>query len=90
MTSSVTAVTPRSKVSHRRFEGVVVHPTHQKTCIVEIVRWKVHPLYHKRIKRTKRFPVHDEHGNVQNIGQTVVVEEYRPLSKTKRWRIVSQ
>lgn len=73
----------------RTFNGTVVSVTTNKTCIVEVVRTVIHPLYHKRLKRTRRYPVHDERGVITTIGQAVSFEECRPLSKTKRWKLVS-
>ncbi len=67
-------------------QGVVIRNRMEKTVIVEVVRKVRHPKYHKFIKRRARFVAHDAE-NECNIGDTVLMEESRPLSKTKRWRI---
>ncbi|WP_036463595.1 30S ribosomal protein S17 [Mycoplasmopsis sturni] len=69
--------------------GTVVsaHKT-PKTIIVAVDTYKKHPLYSKRFKSTKRFAVHDDK-QLANLGDTVVIMETRPLSKTKHFRLVS-
>ena len=66
--------------------GVVVSDKADKTIVVKLTRQFAHPLSGKRITRTKRVSAHDEH-NV-GVGDTVRIMETRPLSKTKRWRVV--
>lgn len=68
------------------FTGKVVSTKMQKTAVVEVERFFAHPLYEKRVRRTKRYPVHDEVGVKE--GETVRFAETRPMSKTKRWKIV--
>ena len=68
--------------------GVVSSNKADKTITVEI-KWKEkHPIYGKIIKRTLKLHAHDEE-NTCNVGDKVEVMETRPLSKTKRWRLVS-
>lgn len=67
--------------------GKVVSNKMDKTIVVAIETYKKHHLYHKRIKYTKKFKVHDEN-NVAQIGDVVKMMETRPLSKDKRWRLV--
>lgn len=67
--------------------GCVVSDKMQKTVVVEVERLTAHPLYGKRIKRTKRYKAHDEY-NQCRVGDIVKIMETRPLSKTKRWRVV--
>ena len=67
--------------------GVVVSDKMDKTIVVEIRTRVKHPLYGKIMNRTTRFKAHDEN-NECGIGDTVEVMETRPLSKTKRWRLV--
>lgn len=67
--------------------GKVVSDKMDKTIVVAVETYKKHPLYHKRIKYTKKFKAHDEN-NVAKIGDTVRIMETRPLSKDKRWRLV--
>ena len=66
--------------------GVVVSDKMTKTVVVELTRQFAHPLYGKRIQRTKSVKAHNEHGAA--VGDTVRIMESRPLSKTKRWRVV--
>ena len=67
--------------------GLVVSNKMDKTITVAVERRMQHPLYKKVIRRTKKFHAHDE-GNACNIGDLVRIRESRPLSKTKRWRLV--
>lgn len=66
--------------------GRVVSDKMEKTVVVAIERLVKHPLYGKRMKRTTRFPAHDE-TNDCNEGDLVEIMETRPLSKSKRWRV---
>ena len=67
-------------------EGVVVSDKMTKTRVVVIERVFRHPRYERVITRSKRLKAHDE-GNVSKTGDRVLIEETRPLSKEKRWRI---
>ncbi|MBK8443867.1 MAG: 30S ribosomal protein S17 [Sphingobacteriales bacterium] len=67
--------------------GIVTSNKADKTITVSIERKERHPLYGKFIKKTKKFHAHDEK-NECNEGDTVRITETRPLSKTKRWRLV--
>jgi len=67
--------------------GKVVSDKMDKTIVVSVETYKKHPLYHKRIKYTKKFKAHDEN-NQAKVGDTVKIMETRPLSKDKRWRLV--
>lgn len=71
----------------KRFKGVVVSDKMQKTLVVKVIRIKFHPLYKKRYRLHKKFKVHDEE-NKAKVGDKVVFEECRPLSKDKRWRLI--
>ena len=66
--------------------GVVVSDKMDKTIVVKLTRRFAHALYGKRITRTKKVTAHDEHK--AGVGDTVRIMETRPLSKTKRWRVV--
>ena len=77
-----------SGIGHRKERvGVVLSDKMDKTVTVTALRLVQHPLYKKSIKRTKKFKAHDE-TNDCNIGDTVRIRETRPLSKTKRWRVI--
>ena len=66
----------------------VVSSNKMDKSITVAVKWKEkHPMYGKSVNKTKKFHVHDEK-NECNIGDTVRIMETRPLSKTKRWRLV--
>lgn len=74
--------------NHRKERvGVVVSDKMQKSIVVAIKDREQHPLYGKFVKKTKKFHVHDEN-NDAHVGDTVRIMETRPLSKTKRWRLV--
>jgi small subunit ribosomal protein S17 len=68
-------------------EGVVDSTNMQKTIVVKVVDRVRHPLYDKTLQRTKRLYVHDEINDAK-VGDRVRVQETRPLSKLKRWRLV--
>ena len=68
-------------------EGVVVSDAMQKTRVVRIERVFRHPRYQRVITRSKRLKAHDEK-NASKVGDRVLIEETRPLSKEKRWRIL--
>ena len=67
-------------------EGVVVSDKMTKTRVVKIERVYRHPRYERVITRSKRLKAHDE-TNASKVGDRVLIEETRPLSKDKRWRI---
>jgi small subunit ribosomal protein S17 len=71
----------------KRRTGVVVSNKMDKTVVVATVRMTMHPLYKKYIKKRVRYKAHDEANKCQ-IGDTVVIQECRPLSKEKRWGVV--
>ena len=68
-------------------QGVVASDKMDKTIVVEIMMRKLHPLYKKYVTRSKKVKAHDEK-NDAHIGDTVRVEECRPLSRDKRWRLI--
>ena len=67
--------------------GVVVSNKMDKTIVVAVERKEKHPLYGKFVKKTTKFVAQDEK-NECGIGDTVLIMETRPLSKTKNWRLV--
>src|SRR5690606_30244005 len=68
-------------------EGIVTSTVLDKTAVVTVTTRKPHPLYKKSMLRSKKLYVHDE-GNETRVGDRVRVQETRPLSKLKRWRLV--
>ena len=80
--------TSTPKVQGRRKEvvGEVVANRMQKTIVVQVTRKRAHPFYGRVIARHKKFYAHDE-TNQAHVGDVVRIEETRPLSKLKRWRL---
>jgi small subunit ribosomal protein S17 len=88
MKSAMNEPNPKPTRGRRKeFVGVVVSNKMQKTIIVRVVRNEPHPLYHKPVKRFSKFAAHDERQEAQ-VGDVVRIQETRPLSRTKRWRLV--
>ena len=73
--------------SRKTRRGTVVSDAMEKTVVVKVERRVAHPLYGKRVTRWKKYHAHDE-ANEYRTGDIVVIEETRPLSKTKRWRVL--
>ena len=73
----------------RQIIGEVVSNKMQKTLVVEVENIKVHPKYKRRYKLHKRYKAHDEQGGY-NIGDRVVIEECRPISKDKKWKVIKK
>ena len=82
---AVTATSDRNRRKVRT--GVVVSDKMDKTVLVRIDRTVTHPLYRKTVRRSSKLAAHDEQ-NDAHVGDTVRVVETRPMSKSKRWRIV--
>ena len=68
-------------------QGVVVSAAPDKTVTVSVERRFPHPLYGKQVKRSTKYHAHDENNEYQ-VGDVVRIMETRPLSKTKRWRVI--
>ena len=66
--------------------GYVVSTKMAKTIVVEVTRQKSHTLYRRVISRSKKFYAHDEN-NTARMGDVVLIEETRPMSRLKRWRL---
>jgi len=73
----------------RTLKGVVVSDKMAKTVVIAVTRLVKHPKYKKYYKVTKKYKVHDEKGEY-HAGDRVVIRETRPLSKEKRWRVLSK
>ena len=69
--------------------GTVVSDKTDKTVTVLVERKVKHPLYGKIIRRSKKYHAHDE-GNAYKTGETVRIEETRPISKTKTWQVIER
>lgn len=72
----------------RRLKGKVVSNKAEKTVSIVIERSKIHPIYRKRFVSSKKFLAHDEIGVKE--GEMVVIEETKPISKNKKWIVVSK
>jgi len=79
---------PQAKKTGRQKQvvGEVVSNRMKKTIVVRVVRKKAHPFYGRVVSKTKKFYAHDEKGEAR-MGDVVRLEETRPLSKLKRWRL---
>ena len=71
----------------RIFSGQVVSKSGDKTVVVRVDRRVMHPIYKKFITRSKKFHAHDER-NAHKVGDSVRIQECRPLSKLKTWEVV--
>lgn len=71
----------------RILQGVVVSDKNDKTIVVNVERRFKHPLFQKIVRRTKRYQAHDE-ANGCKVGDKVRIEECRPISKSKTWRVI--
>ena len=73
----------------RILTGIIVSDKTEKTVVVKVERRVKHPLYGKIIKRSKKYHAHDE-ANEFKQGETVRIEETRPMSKLKTWRVIDR
>ena len=73
----------------KRLIGIVVSDKMEKTVVVQVERLKQHPKYLRRFRVHKKYKAHDEH-NDYKIGDQVHIEESRPLSRDKRWKVISK
>jgi len=83
----MTAGTQNERGERKVREGLVVSDKMQKTVVVAVEDRYKHPLYGKVVRRTNKLKAHDE-ANTAGIGDRVLLMETRPLSATKRWRVV--
>lgn len=71
----------------KRIVGVVISDKPQKTIVVQIMNYVKHPLYKKYIRKFSKVYVHDEK-NECKVGEKVMIEQARPFSKLKHWRVI--
>ena len=76
------------KKNKRRITGTVVSNKMAKTLVVRVINPKFHPKYKKQYWVSKKYKVHDEK-NLAQIGDQIIFEECRPLSKDKKWRLIN-
>ncbi len=72
----------------RILSGTICKATNKKTVVVEVERTFKHPIYKKYIKRSKKYHAHDE-TDALKVGDKVMIEETRPISKLKTWKVVN-
>lgn len=77
-----------TKKRKRSLKGEVISNKMEKTVVVKVSRIKLHPKYKKYYRVSKNFKAHDEKNKCQ-IGDKVTIEEMKPMSKDKRWKVVS-
>ncbi len=87
MNDKSTEKTGVDTATRKRLEGVVIGDRQSKTRIVSVTRRVVHPVYSKVINIRKKFYAHDEK-EISSEGDIVTIEECRPMSRLKRWRVV--
>jgi small subunit ribosomal protein S17 len=87
MTAKADKQTIKPKIIRRKFNGLVVNNQSDKTIMVRVDSIKIHPKYKKRYTVSRKYQVHDE-GNKHKIGDQVSFVECRPLSRSKRWRVI--
>lgn len=68
--------------------GTVVSLKMQDTAVVSVEKYRAHPIYKKRVRRTKRYKAHVEEGMKLTLGESVTIEETRPLSRDKHFKII--
>ena len=73
----------------KRLIGTIISNKMQKTVVVRVERIKEHPKYKRRYRVHKKYKAHDERGEYK-IGDKVVIEECRPISKEKKWRVIKR
>ncbi|PIP15489.1 MAG: 30S ribosomal protein S17 [bacterium (Candidatus Ratteibacteria) CG23_combo_of_CG06-09_8_20_14_all_48_7] len=71
----------------KRLEGTVVSDRMDKTRVVLVTRSRIHPMYHKELKKSERYKV-DDPRNESRTGDRILIEECRPLSREKHWRLL--
>ncbi len=77
-------------MSKKQLAGTIISNKMQKTVVVEIERLKEHPKYKRRFKVHKNYKAHIEEGEGYKVGDRVVIEECRPISKDKKWRVIKK
>lgn len=73
----------------RQLKGIIISNKMQKTVVIKVERIKEHPKYKRRYKIHKKYKAHDEKEEY-NVGDKVVIEECRPISKDKKWKVLKK
>lgn len=79
----------KQKIQKRQLQGIIISDKMKETAVVKVERLKFHNKYRKYYRVTKKFKAHNPK-NFYHLGDKVIIEETRPLSKDKRWRIVKR
>ena len=79
----------KKQIIKRKLEGEIVSAKMDKTVVVKVVKIKTHSKYKKQYKVSKNYKAHDEKNEYQ-VGDLVLIQECRPLSKDKRWRVIKK
>jgi len=74
--------------SRKQLQGIISSSKMDKTVVVEVARRFPHPTYKKYVNRSKKYYAHDPQ-NLCELGDTVLIEEFRPISKLKRWKVIT-
>lgn len=89
MVYQLISFTMTTGIKKRQFNGIIVSTAMKNTAVVKVDRVKTHPRYHKRYTVSKKYHCDLRLPDIK-VGDKVVFEETRPLSKTKRWRIIAK
>ena len=73
----------------RILQGTVVSDKNEKTVVVDVERRFTHPAMKKTVRRTKKYQAHDEN-NAAKVGDTVFIQECAPISRRKRWTVITE
>lgn len=82
-------ISEKKKSGGRKLQGIVVSDKMKKTIVVAVSQNKKHPKYQKYFTVTRRLKAHDEN-NEYRVGDKVMIQETRPLSKEKRWKVINK
>ena len=77
----------KKSINKKTLKGIVVSDKMQKTVVVSVLTLKKHPRYRRFYKSSKRYKAHDENSEY-HVGDQVLIEETRPISKDKSWKVV--
>ena len=70
----------------KQLSGIVLSDSMDKTVVINVIRSFPHPMYKKYVKSSKKYYAHDENNKCE-LGDTILIEESKPMSKLKRWRV---
>ena len=73
----------------KQLSGLIISDKMQKTVVVQVERFTVHPKYKRRMKVHERYKAHDEN-NEYKTGDKVIIEEANPISREKRWKVIKK